>query len=75
MQFRIGVAMIDYLVKVKKKIYIHCEKGHGRASTLAVAYLIAQGMKLEEGINFLKSKRPGIYIQPKQRSALKRFKF
>lgn len=74
LQFKIGVAMIDRLVKAKKKVYIHCEKGHGRAPTLVTAYLITQGMKLKEAIDFLKSKRPGVYIHPKQMTALKKFK-
>lgn len=73
LQFKIGVAMIDQLIKAKKKIYIHCEKGHGRAPALVTAYLISKGMKLDQAIKFLKSKRR-VYIHPKQRSALKRFK-
>lgn len=73
LQFRIGIAVISQLIEAKKKIYIHCEKGHGRAPTLVAAYLMTQGMKLREAIDFLKSKRPGVYIHPKQRSALKNF--
>ncbi len=72
LQFKIGVAMMDKLIKAKKKVYIHCEKGHGRAPTLVAAYLITQGMKLEKTIDFLKSKRKGVYIHPKQMTALKR---
>lgn len=74
LQFKIGVATIDCLIKAKKKIYLHCEKGHGRAPTLAIAYLASQGMKFEEAIKLLKSKRPGVYIHPKQMAALKKFK-
>lgn len=74
LQFKIGVSMIDCLVKDRKKVFIHCEKGHGRAPTLVSAYLMTQGMGLEEAVKFLKSKRSGVYIHPKQRSALKRFK-
>lgn len=74
LQFQIGVATINQLVKAKKRIYIHCEKGHGRAPTLVTAYLMTQGMELEEAIAFLKSKRLGTYIHPEQKSALKKFK-
>lgn len=74
LQFKIGVITIDQLVKAKKKVYIHCEKGHGRAPTLVAAYLMAQGVELDEAIDFLRSKRPGVYIHPKQRSALKKLK-
>lgn len=73
LQFKIGVSIIDQLVKAKTKVYIHCEKGHGRAPTLVAAYLINQGMGLEEAIDFLKSKRPGIFIHSKQVTALKKF--
>lgn len=73
LQFKIGVSVIEQLVREKKKVYIHCAKGHGRAPTLVVGYLIIKGMALKEAIEFLKSKRSGVYIRPKQLNALKNF--
>lgn len=73
-QFKVGAAMIGELVKAKKKIYIHCKNGHGRAPTLVAAYLITQKMRLEETIDFLKLKRPGTNIRPGQLRALKKFR-
>lgn len=73
LQFKIGVSIIDQLVKEKKKVYIHCEKGHGRAPTLMVGYLIIKEIELKEAIEFLKSKRSGVYIHPEQLNALKNF--
>ena len=74
LQFKIGVSTIDQLVKAKTKVYIHCENGHGRAPTLAAAYLISRGMKPREAIDFLKSKRPRIHLYPSQLKALKKFR-
>lgn len=74
LQFKIGVSMIDRLVRAKTKVYIHCENGHGRAPTLAAAYLIGQGMKIKEAIDFLKSKRPRIHLYSSQLEALKKFR-
>lgn len=73
LQFKIGVVMIEKLTQAKKKVYIHCEKGHGRAPTLVAAYLMSKEKELEEAIEFLKSKRPGTFIHPKQMVSLKKF--
>lgn len=74
LQFKIGVAMIDQLIRAKKKVYIHCQNGHGRAPTLVAAYLVKRGMELKEAIDFLKSKRGGIHLHQKQIKALKKYK-
>lgn len=73
-QFKIGISMIEQLVKAKKKVYVHCRKGHGRAPTLVVAYLITQGMELKQAIDFVKSKRPEIHFRPVQKAALSKIK-
>lgn len=72
-QLRIGISFIIELVKLKKKIYVHCQNGHGRAPTLVAAYLISQGMEAEKAIEFIKSKRPVIHINEEQREALREF--
>lgn len=73
-QFFIGVSMIHYLIGARKKIYVHCKNGHGRAPTLIAAYLLTQGMSVKETLTFLKSKRAGVDIRPAQINALKKFK-
>lgn len=73
-QLKVGVAFLKELKKQKIKSYIHCERGHGRAPILVAAYLISEGMKVEEAINFIKKKRPTIHPNKTQISILKRFK-
>lgn len=69
----VGTALIDTSVKFKKKVYIHCKNGHGRAPTLAAAYFIAQGMTPEQAVAFLKRKRPVVHLNQEQMSALRKF--
>ena len=58
-QLRLGVHMLDFCVKQKINIYVHCERGHGRAPSLVAAYLAAQkNMTVIEAIAFIKRKRP-----------------
>lgn len=72
-QLRIGISFISELLKLKKKVYAHCQNGHGRAPTLVAAYSISQGMGVEKAIEFIKSKRPVIHINEEQQQALKEF--
>lgn len=72
-QLNFGVATIDKLVAIKKKVYVHCKNGHGRAPTLVAAYFIKQGKSFEEAEKVIKSKRPSMHLQDSQREALKVF--
>jgi protein-tyrosine phosphatase len=72
-QLTIGVSFIENLIKNKTKIYIHCQRGHGRAPTLVAAYLIKKGKTPKDAITFIKKRRPVIHPNAKQRAALKKF--
>lgn len=73
-QLDTGVAALAALVSNKQKIYIHCKNGHGRAPTLAAAYLIRyQGMTPSQALDFLKKKRPVVHLTKRQRHALEQF--
>lgn len=72
-QLDFGVATLEKLVSMKKKIYVHCQNGHGRAPTLVAAYLIKKGKTVEEGVGFIKNKRPSIHLEEVQRIALEEF--
>jgi protein-tyrosine phosphatase len=54
-------------------VYIHCAGGVGRAPTLAAAYLITQGMPLDEALAQIRKVRPFINIVPQQMAGLKEF--
>lgn len=72
-QLEFGVATLEKLVAMGKKIYVHCKNGHGRAPTLVSAYLIRQGKRPEEAEAFIKSKRPTMHLEEAQRQALEDF--
>lgn len=70
-QMEYGVSSIEKLVKLGKKVYVHCKNGHGRSPTLVAAYLIrARGMTPDEAEDFIKKRRPSIHIEVEQKSAL-----
>lgn len=73
-QLDTGVVVIDSLIKNQKKVYIHCKNGHGRSPTLLAAYFISSGMKVNDAINTIKSKRPEIHLRESQIEALNKFK-
>lgn len=70
-QIKLGIAVIDRLVTMKKKVYVHCKNGHGRAPTLVIAYLMKNGQEFSEALALIKSKRPSIHLQDAQIKALK----
>lgn len=72
-QMEFGVTILEKLVAMKKKVYVHCKNGHGRAPTLVSAYLIRKGKSPEEAEALIKSKRPTIHLEETQREALRDF--
>lgn len=66
-QLDLGVNTLDFFIKRKIKVYIHCQKGHGRAPTLFLAYLIMKkGMNFEDAFVFLHDKRRSIHLSASQ---------
>lgn len=72
-QLDFGVSVLEKLVAIKKRIYIHCQNGHGRAPTIIAAYLIKKGKSVDEAIEFIKTKRPSIHLEEVQKEALRKF--
>lgn len=72
-QLDFGVSTLEKLVSLKKKIYVHCQNGHGRAPSVVAAYFIKQGKSPGEAIEFIKAKRPSIHLEDTQREALVEF--
>lgn len=69
-QLDFGVSTLEKFVAMKKKIYVHCKNGHGRAPTLVAAYLIKDGKSVDEALDLIKTKRPSIHLEDVQREAL-----
>lgn len=72
-QLSFGVATIKKLVDMQKKVYVHCQNGHGRAPTMVAAYLIKNGKTIDEAVDFIKNKRPSIHLEQIQKTALEEF--
>lgn len=70
----LGSQAIDWFVRHKEKVYIHCKNGHGRSPTLLAAYFIRyQGMSVRQAIAVIRHRRPEIHLVPQQRQALGAF--
>lgn len=72
-QMQLGVSALQTLVAMNKKVYVHCQNGHGRAPTLVAAYLVSTGKTPEEAEAFIQEKRPVIHLEESQRQAIKNF--
>jgi protein-tyrosine phosphatase len=70
---KLGVAALSFLIERKIKVYIHCENGRGRAPTLLGAYLIKNGMSIDEAVTYLKGKRSVVHLNEPQMQALREF--
>jgi hypothetical protein len=56
-------------------VYVHCALGHGRSTTVVLAYLLATGLtgSVKEGLRHLRSLRPGIRLHPPQARLLQQY--
>lgn len=72
-EIEFAVNVINKLTKMNKKIYIHCEYGHGRSPTLVAAYFISQGMNAKSAVEKIKKKRPSIKLVEPQLKALEEY--
>jgi protein tyrosine phosphatase len=71
----LGISALAKLVDQKRKVYVHCRNGHGRAPTLVMAYMmIAHNMTAEEAEKFVCKKRPVVHLEEAQRIALQKLK-
>jgi protein-tyrosine phosphatase len=58
---------------MKKKVYVHCQNGHGRAPLLVAAYLVGAGKTPEEALSIIKSARPATHLNDFQMKSLTNF--
>jgi protein-tyrosine phosphatase len=52
-------------------VYVHCQGGFGRASTMAIGLLVQQGISVEEAEQQVRTARPEIRLNDDQRAWLK----
>ena len=72
-QLRMGAAFIDEAVRAGKIVLIHCHAGVGRSAMQCASYLIYTGMQIDEAWDLLKSKRPQVFLNERQRASLEAF--
>lgn len=72
-QLQFGVSVLGELVAMKKKVYVHCRNGHGRAPTMVAAYLIAKGKDAKGAVDFIKTRRPSMHLEAVQEDSLQEF--
>ena len=72
-QLREGVDFITQQIEAGGAVYVHCGVGVGRASTLAAAYLVNTGLTPAEAWAKIRSVRPFIWPNRRQRASITRF--
>lgn len=70
-----GVSFMKRILQDDGKVYIHCAGGVGRAPTMAAAYLIHEGMSLDQAVDTIRSVRPFIKLTPVQMKRLTEWQY
>ena len=73
MSLDLGIVYINDVIRHGGKVFIHCTNGHGRAPTMAAAWLISQGKTVEDAIETVRRARKEIHIEPVQMEMLVAF--
>jgi len=72
-EFKLGVWVLDGLIKMNRKVYVHCQYGLGRSPAMVAAHFISQGITTEKAIEKIRQKRPAINLEENQIKALEEF--
>lgn len=68
-----GVAFIRRVTDKGGNVYVHCGSGVGRAPTMAAAFLVADGLTVDEAIARIQQVRPFVRILPVQVERLREY--
>ncbi len=68
-----GVTFIRRIIDKGGNVYVHCGSGVGRAPTMAAAYLVSEGLTLDEAIARIQEVRPFVRILPVQIERLREY--
>ena len=68
-----GIAFITEEINRGGKVYIHCGVGVGRAPSMGAAYLMSQGMSVNEALDTIRAVRPFIHLTGRQYQHLHEF--
>ncbi len=53
-----GTSFINQQISQGGGVYVHCRQGEGRGPTMAAAYLVSQGLSVDEALTHIKQCRP-----------------
>ena len=68
-----AVEFITRHARGQNSVYVHCKAGRGRSATVAVCWLIANGLSPKEAQNILQERRPHVVRTVHQRQVVKQF--
>jgi diacylglycerol kinase family enzyme len=68
-----GAEFISEQIDAGGAVYVHCRWGEGRGPTMAIAYLMHRGMKLEDAVRAIRKFRPFIRLNRLQLRQLARW--
>ena len=63
---------IKMKVKEGKKVYVHCKAGRGRSAQAVIAYLVTEGMGVNEALRYVQSKRIQVSLGPLRLATLEK---
>lgn len=72
-QLKSGTDFIKQQIDAGGKLYIHCQLGEGRGPTMAIAYLLTQGLTYEDALRTVSKVRPFIHLSAEQTKRLKQY--
>jgi protein-tyrosine phosphatase len=71
--FSLGITALAKLVDQRRKVYVHCRNGHGRAPTLVIAYfMVSRGLSADNAEALVHKKRHSIHLEENQKEALQK---
>ena len=72
-QLALGVEFIKGAIETRRRVFVHCKAGQGRAPLLCACYLISQGKSHMEAIAQVQRARPQTMLTPEQGVRLREF--
>lgn len=72
-QLALGVEFIKGAIETRRRVFVHCKAGQGRAPLLCACYLISQGMSHLDAITQVQRARPRTMLTPEQNVRLREF--